>query len=83
MVSTTIGVLEGQIWLWYYWTDNKKPWQGMVIPCDDQDLALFQVSTCIRVGNGRKAIFWQDRWLQGLAPKDIAPNLFGLAHFKI
>jgi hypothetical protein len=55
----------------------------MVIPCDDQDLAMFQVSTCIRVGNGRKAIFWQDRWLQGLAPKDIAPNLFGLAHFKI
>jgi hypothetical protein len=71
-----------QRWLWYYWTDDKKPWQGMAIPCDDDDLAPFQASTCIQVENGKKSMFWHDRWLQGLAPKDIAPNLFCLAHFK-
>jgi hypothetical protein len=54
-----------QRWLWYHGTDDNKPWQGMAIPCDDADLALFQASTCIRVGNGKKAMFWHDKWLQG------------------
>jgi hypothetical protein len=54
----------------------------MAIPCDDVDLALFQASTYIRVGNGKKAMFWHNKWLQGSAPKDIAPNLFHLARFK-
>jgi hypothetical protein len=53
----------------------------MTIPCDD-DLALFQASTHIKIGNGKNAMFWHDRWLQGQALKDIAPNLFKLAHFK-
>jgi hypothetical protein len=43
-----------QRWFWYYWTDDTKPWQGMAIPCDDQDLALFQASTCIKIGNEKK-----------------------------
>jgi hypothetical protein len=30
-----------QRWLWYYWTDDTKPWQGMPLPYDDQDMALF------------------------------------------
>jgi hypothetical protein len=55
----------------------------MAIPCDNADLALFQASTCIRVSNGKKAMFWHDKWLQGSAPKDIVPNLFRLTHFKM
>jgi hypothetical protein len=27
-------------------------------------------------------LFWHDRWLGGRAPKDMAPHLFNLAHFK-
>jgi hypothetical protein len=54
----------------------------MTIPCDDTDLALFQASTCIRVGNGKKVMFWHDKWLQGSGPKDIAPNFFRVARFK-
>jgi hypothetical protein len=67
---------------WYHWTDDSKPWQGMPLPCDDEDLALFQASTEIKIGNGKKALFWHDRWLGGRAPKDMAPHLFNLAHFK-
>jgi hypothetical protein len=54
----------------------------MSLPCDEQDKALFQASTEITIGNWKKAIFWQGRWLQGKAPKDIAPLLYNLAHFK-
>jgi hypothetical protein len=71
-----------QWWLWYRWTDDSKPWQGMTLPCDAQDRALFQASAEIKLGNGKKASFWQDKWLDGNAPKEIAPNLFKLARFK-
>jgi hypothetical protein len=71
-----------QRWFWYRWTDDTKPWQGMVLPCDDEDRALFHASTQINLGHGEKALFWHDRWLDGTSPKEIAPNLFKLAHFK-
>jgi hypothetical protein len=71
-----------QRWLWYRWMDDSKPWQGMALPCDAQDWALFQASTEIKLGNGKKPSFWQDKWLDGNAPKEIAPNLFKLTHFK-
>jgi hypothetical protein len=46
------------------------------------DRSLFHASTRISLGNGEKALFWHDRWLQGKTPKEIAPNLFKIAHFK-
>jgi hypothetical protein len=54
----------------------------MTLPCDDEDIALFRVSTMIYLGNRRKAIFWHDKWLHGSVPIDIAPNLYKLARFK-
>ena len=35
-----------------------------------------------RVGNGLKTKFWHHRWLQGSAPKDIAPLCYRLAYRK-
>jgi hypothetical protein len=46
-----------QRWFSYHWIDDLKPWQSMLLPCDDQDQALFQASTEIKVGYGKKAIF--------------------------
>jgi hypothetical protein len=71
-----------QSWLWYQWNDDSKPWQGLALPCDEKDKALFRASTLITLGNGKKALFWQDNWLQGKAPSNIAPLLYNLAHFK-
>jgi hypothetical protein len=34
------------------------------------------------VGNGKTTPFWESRWLQGAAPKDLAPSLFEIARFK-
>jgi hypothetical protein len=45
-------------------------------------MALFKLCTSITVGNGTKTSFWKDRWLQGQAPKDIAPVCFKLAWRK-
>jgi hypothetical protein len=54
----------------------------MTLSCDDQDKAPFQASTEIKLGDGKKAIFWHDKWPEGKASKEIAPNLYNLAHFK-
>lgn len=58
------------------WQDPSRPWDKMDLPCNEKDNQLFQACTKIQLGNGRKIIFWKDNWLQGLCPKDIAPNLF-------
>jgi hypothetical protein len=54
----------------------------MSLPCDKQDHALFQASTEIKLVNEKKATFSHDKWLEGKAPKDLAPHLYNLAHFK-
>jgi hypothetical protein len=40
------------------------------------------MATEITLGDGRKANFWHDRWLNGECPKVIAPSLFKIAARK-
>jgi hypothetical protein len=54
----------------------------MVIPSSNIELALFRAFTSIRVWNGNTTSFWNDWWLQGQTPREIAPALFRLAWRK-
>jgi hypothetical protein len=36
----------------------------------------------MQVGNGKNTPFWESMWLEGQAPKDLAPNLYNIAKFK-
>jgi hypothetical protein len=45
-------------------------------------MTIFQASTEINLGNGKKALFWYDKWLDGVAPINLAPNFYKKAHFK-
>jgi hypothetical protein len=38
--------------------------------------------TIMQVGDDRDTPFWEIRWIQGAAPKELAPNLFKLARYK-
>lgn len=69
-------------WLWYDWTAEGKPWQGSILPCDETDKQLFRVSMIITLGNGGKAKFWHDRWLDGQFPKEITLSLYKLVTRK-
>lgn len=40
------------------------------------------MSTVVTVGNGTKAKFWESSWLDGKAPRDLAPNLYKSAWRK-
>ena len=52
-------------WLWHSWVSPDKPWASTELPCDETDRLLFATCTTIRIGNGRKASFWDSGWVQG------------------
>jgi hypothetical protein len=69
-------------WPWLAWTDDSRPWIGMVTPCDKGDMDLFRASTEISLGDGAKCIFWHDRWLPGGALRFQFPGLFDISTRK-
>jgi hypothetical protein len=69
-------------WLWYQWTNPDRPHIGTEVLCNALDKQLFRISTTVALRDGNKARFWQSSWLDGRAPRDIAPNLYKLAWRK-
>jgi len=65
-------------WLWQEWVDDSKPWIGSELPCTDVDRLLFNSSINITLGDGAETRFWHHNWLEGEAPRYLAPNLFWL-----
>ncbi|CAD6258634.1 unnamed protein product [Miscanthus lutarioriparius] len=65
-------------WLWQEWVDDSKSWSGSELPCTDDDRHLFNSSIIITLGDGAKTMFWHHNWLDGQAPRYLAPNLFRL-----
>jgi hypothetical protein len=68
--------------LWLRWTVKEKAWAGMPLPCDKVDVDLFNASTIVTIGNGKMADFWGSSWIEGQAPKNMAPNLYKKARRK-
>jgi hypothetical protein len=69
-------------WLWQEWGDDPKPWVGTNMSCNDMDRLLFNASTRVTIGDGNRARFWHHSWLEGEAPRYLAPNLFKLVRKK-
>jgi hypothetical protein len=69
-------------WMWFKWDELDMPWKHMLQHHDSTDRALFFASTVITVGNGKNTPFWEARWLNGVSPRELAPNLYNQAHFK-
>jgi hypothetical protein len=69
-------------WKWRRWTVPSKPWTCLTVPMSAVEKALFRACTHISVGNGNRTRFWNDRWLRGQRPRDIASLLYRLAWQK-
>jgi hypothetical protein len=69
-------------WLWYNWDQVDMPWKHLLRVSDHTDRQLFFSSTIISLGNGQDTPFWEAKWLNGMAPKELAPNLFEVARYK-
>jgi hypothetical protein len=58
--------------------DPTREWAEFDLQLRRLSMALFEAATVVRLGNGERARFWQDRWLDGARVEDIAPNLSAL-----
>ena len=63
-------------WLWLRRTDGSRPWHSLPDERDSVVDAMFHASTYIELGDGRKSLFWEERWLQGKSIAKIAPCLY-------
>ncbi|XP_071679948.1 uncharacterized protein [Lolium perenne] len=63
-------------WLWLSRTDDNRAWSGLDMQFSADEQALFFASTTMRIGSGQRALFWEDRWIQGRAIKELMPQLY-------
>lgn len=54
----------------------------METPCDQNDKLLFASALKIKIGNGDTIKFWDNAWLDGRWPKDVAPLVFSISRRK-
>jgi len=62
-------------WLWLRRTDDTRSWHDLPDEKEQVVEAMFQASIFVELGDGNKALFWTDRWLQGQSLADLAPCL--------
>jgi hypothetical protein len=70
-------------WAWLQWTDPTKAWAEFDLQLPRTSLALFDAATLVQLGDGERAKFWGDRWLDGAKVEDIAPNLAALVSVRV
>jgi hypothetical protein len=62
-------------WEWLRRTDATWPWAGLPrLPNKEAEEVFFSLATGI-VGNGRRILFWLDRWVNGSRILEIAPEV--------
>lgn len=54
---------------------DSKPWSNLPDQVEKQVSSMFQASITMMVGDGKRTLFWTDKWLDGESIADIAPCL--------
>jgi hypothetical protein len=55
--------------------DGSHAWSMMPVHEDPSMTVFFHSSLSIIVGNGKSALFWKDRWLDGKGVADLASDV--------
>jgi hypothetical protein len=63
-------------WLWLNRVDSDKTWSGYFFRAGRSAQAFFDASVTMKVGDGSRALFWLDRWLNGCSILQLAPDLW-------
>jgi hypothetical protein len=52
--------------------DSNRAWSELDLQFSSDERAQFFASTSMKVGNGSKALFWEDRWINGCGVCELA-----------
>jgi len=64
-------------------TDDSRSWHQLPMEKEPLVEAMFQSSIYVELGDGCKALFWTDRWLQGQSLLELAPSLCNVVSARI
>ncbi|WVZ86057.1 hypothetical protein U9M48_032900 [Paspalum notatum var. saurae] len=70
-------------WLWLQRASEDRIWSGLPISVASEVREFFEASITVSVRNGRRTLFWRDRWLDGQAIKDFALALVAVIPRRI
>jgi hypothetical protein len=62
-------------WLWFSHVDDGRVWSGLDLQFTSDKCAFFFTSTTMTVGNGQRALLWEDRWINGRSATEMTPLL--------
>jgi hypothetical protein len=62
-------------WYWLRRTDPDRPWQGLSGLLDKEAEEVFRSLSSFSIGDGRKTLFWRDRWINGFTAEELAPEV--------
>jgi hypothetical protein len=62
-------------WMWLQKTDGERAWSALQIDFEPEVRALFSASVQVHIGDGWKALFWVDNWVEGRSISQLAPTL--------
>ena len=63
-------------WQWLAQTDNSRPWSEFTISLPKAARQLCNAAMHKTVRDGRQALFWEDRWLEGFRIGEVAPAIY-------
>lgn len=70
-------------WLWLQKIDQDRAWSQLPIKTAPEVQAFFRASTFTTIGDGKQALFCEDRWINGETAMEIAPCLYHLVPSRI
>jgi hypothetical protein len=65
-------------WLWLSRVEASRSWKEFEIQVPPMVTEIYEVTTCLVVGDGSATFFWLDSWLPDGCLKDLVPHLFVL-----
>ncbi|KAM0838004.1 hypothetical protein ACQ4PT_061269 [Festuca glaucescens] len=68
---------------WHLKSDEHWPWAGLPLHSKPDDVALFNASVCVSVGDGLRILFWADPWIGGLTVTALARAVVALVKPKL
>ena len=63
-------------WLWLQCIDHSRPWVEFKLNIPEEARGLFRAAARMTIGDGRTALFWEDRWLIGYRIQELAPAVY-------